>query len=497
MTTTTLATEHLHENHMTNTHLMVNPFDYYEPQTVDEAITLLGRYKGKARLMAGGTHLIVQMKMEKDAPEAVINIGKIPGLGTIEMQGDGTLVIGANVSIRTLRDHPMIRERYTALSDACAAFGSTQIQLMGTIGGNICNGSPASDTTPALMVLNARLVLQNTAGMRVLPLVDFLVGPGKTAIKDGEILTSIELPPLPENAVSGFYKMSRVAADLAKASLAVLYERDGNTIASCRLAYGSVAPTVIRIPEVESILTGQTFSQALLENAGQAASGRVTPITDTRSTAAYRRQIVKVMLVDLLTAMWESKPGPVRGLGKAPNQPQIIPASQPSSGLQILANEKREIELNINGQTHKVWVRSHDLLLNVIREQFFLTGSKYGCGVGECSACSVLVDGNAELSCLVLAASVNGRQITTIEGLQQPDGKLDPLQQAFIDHAAFQCGYCTPGFIMSVKSLLHENPNPSEDEVRDYLKGNRCRCTGYTSIVKAVLAHVQDGQKTG
>jgi carbon-monoxide dehydrogenase small subunit len=130
-------------------------------------------------------------------------------------------------------------------------------------------------------------------------------------------------------------------------------------------------------------------------------------------------------------------------------------------------------------------------LLNLLRERLQLTGTKYGCGLGECSACTVEVDGKPMLSCLLLAASVNGKSITTIEGLQKSTGELDALQEAFIDQAAFQCGYCTPGLIMTIKGLLNENNNPQEQEIRDYLKGNRCRCTGYMSIVRAVFSAVE------
>ena len=133
-------------------------------------------------------------------------------------------------------------------------------------------------------------------------------------------------------------------------------------------------------------------------------------------------------------------------------------------------------------------VASNELLLSLLRERLDLTGSKYGCGIGECSACTVLLDGKPVLACLVLAVAANGSEVVTVEGLQRPDGALDPLQEAFLDHAAFQCGYCTPGMLMTAKSLLRENPLPSEDDVRDYLKGNLCRCTGYASLVRAGMS---------
>ena len=124
----------------------------------------------------------------------------------------------------------------------------------------------------------------------------------------------------------------------------------------------------------------------------------------------------------------------------------------------------------------------------MLREDLELTGTKYGCGIGECSACTVLMDGKPVLACLVLAAAADGSHIRTVEGLAAPDGTLDPLQEAFIEHAALQCGFCTPGMLMTAKDLLDENPHPTETDVRDHLRGNMCRCTGYAAIVRAVLA---------
>ncbi|MEM3452657.1 MAG: (2Fe-2S)-binding protein [Candidatus Hadarchaeum sp.] len=145
----------------------------------------------------------------------------------------------------------------------------------------------------------------------------------------------------------------------------------------------------------------------------------------------------------------------------------------------------REIEFTINGRKRKVFVKPKDLLLNVIRDELGLKGTKYGCGTGECGACTVLLDGKPVLSCLTLAVAVNGREITTIEGIGT-DENLHPIQQAFIDAGAIQCGYCTPGMIISAKALLDRNQNPTEEEIRRAIKGNLCRCTGYVKIIAAI-----------
>jgi aerobic-type carbon monoxide dehydrogenase small subunit (CoxS/CutS family) len=144
-----------------------------------------------------------------------------------------------------------------------------------------------------------------------------------------------------------------------------------------------------------------------------------------------------------------------------------------------------EIEITINGRRRQFDVEPNKLLLNLVRDELYLTGTKYGCGIGECGACTVHMDGQAVLACMVLAVDADGRSVTTIEGVADGD-ELDPVQEAYIEEGAIQCGFCTPGFIMTTKALLEENPDPSEGEIREYLKGNYCRCTGYVNIIKAV-----------
>jgi len=144
-----------------------------------------------------------------------------------------------------------------------------------------------------------------------------------------------------------------------------------------------------------------------------------------------------------------------------------------------------KIEFTINSKKRSLIVKSNDLLINIIRNDLFLTGSKYGCGIGECGACTVLLNGEPVLSCLTLAATVDGKEITTIEGLAKGN-ELHPMQIAFLKNAAVQCGFCTPSMILTATALLKENPNPTEDEIKDYIRGNICRCTGYIQIVKAI-----------
>ncbi len=151
----------------------------------------------------------------------------------------------------------------------------------------------------------------------------------------------------------------------------------------------------------------------------------------------------------------------------------------------------KQVRLTVNGVSYELSVQPWETLLEVIRDALGLTGTKEGCGIGECGACTVIMDGRAVNSCLVLAAEADGKQIITIEGLSDGD-KLHPIQQAFVDHGGFQCGFCTPGMIMSVKAFLDENQMPSEEETRRGIAGNICRCTGYIKIFESIKAAAKD-----
>ena len=170
-------------NQMTNSHILVQDFDFYEPVTVEEAVQLVDKFGDRARVLAGGTDLFVMMKVERISPDVIISLNKISGLDQIQINKNGDVSIGALTTILALRDHPYIKRHYEALSKACHTFSALQVETMGTVGGNICNGSPAADSVPALLVLGAIAEIQGPQGSRSLPLEEFFLGPGITALK--------------------------------------------------------------------------------------------------------------------------------------------------------------------------------------------------------------------------------------------------------------------------------------------------------------------------
>ena len=514
---------------MTDSHIITHRFGYLRPTSLQEATAALKEHPDAA-ILAGGTNLLVDIKLEGARPTNVMDITFVPELRGVEERSDG-LWIGALTSIHALATSKLLWTNYTALAEAAAAFGSTQVMMRGTLGGNICNGSPASDTVPALIAFGADAFLVGPTGDRMVAIGDLLDDPGTVRLRGGEILAAVRLPRNGEGTGSAFLKLSRVRADLAKVSVAVRLSRgeDGHCT-SARIELGSVGPTVMRARNAEGALSGKAMTSELALTVGDIAAGEIAPIDDVRSSATYRTRAAVALVHDALLVAWErastgveavprgmsagSMHSPVgereelgiRPIRVRPDEKTRIaltrsraelesspkrgesatPILQGTRSMRAQSTDRVPIELVVNGVRTSLSVYPNELLLNVLREQLELTGAKYGCGIGECGACTVWLNGTPVLGCLVLAVSADGAEVRTIEGLAAPDGTLDPLQQAFIDENAFQCGYCTPGMLMMTKKLLEEIPHPTEDEVRDYLKGNHCRCTGYASVVRAV-----------
>lgn len=287
----------------TNTHILFQEFEYLEPASTGEAVSLLARYGNQARFIAGGTDLLVQLKMERRQPDYLIALNRIPDLKGIT--DDGGVTVGAMTPIRGLFKSPTVRTSYIALTEACNWFSTVQIMVMGTIGGNLCNASPAADTAPCLLAFDAKIDLISNPGTRSLSVDEFFIGPGKSAMRDGELLTHIQLPRVAPFTGSAFIKVSRVMADISKVCTAVKVVRAGKAVQEARIALGSVAATPMRARRAEDSLKNQPFSSELATRAGQIASEEIKPIDDVRSTREYRRQVAGVIVRDALIRAWE------------------------------------------------------------------------------------------------------------------------------------------------------------------------------------------------
>ena len=272
-------------------------FEYLEAKTVKEACSLLSQYKDKARLIAGGTDLLVAARRRKITPLYVININTIPDLDYITADGKG-LQIGALATLSDIESSPLIRDRFPIIADSAHQVGTPQIRNVGTIGGNLCNAAPSADMAPALIGLGAKAKLKGVKGERTVALEDFFTGPGATVLKTGEMLIEIQVPNPPPHTQGIYLKLpARTAIDLAVVGVAAVVTLDakGTNIVDAKIVLGAVAPTPIRARKAEDIIKGKAVNEELIEKAAQVAAEEAKPISDVRGSAGYRKDMVRVL----------------------------------------------------------------------------------------------------------------------------------------------------------------------------------------------------------
>lgn len=285
-------------------------FAYHEPQRLDEVFSLLQTHGAKARLLAGGTDLMVVFNRHNLDVEHLIGLQSVPGLAGIA-DGDG-IRIGAMTTHRELELNPLLKAQATALTEACRTVGGVQIRNLGTVGGNICNASPAADTVPALLALEAAVVVTGPSGSRTLPLDQFILGPRRTALAPGEIVTAVVLPAPAGRTGSAFLKAGRRKAmeiSLCCVAAAVTLDAAGETCTEVRIALGAVAARGVRAVKAEAVLRGNKLTDALLAEAGALAATECSPITDLRGSAEYRRMLVESLVPRAVRSAAQRAPG--------------------------------------------------------------------------------------------------------------------------------------------------------------------------------------------
>jgi len=274
----------------------IKEFEYFAPSTLSETISLLAKYKGNAKIFAGGTDLLIQMKQRKLTPEYLIDIKNISELNYIKYNEDEGLKIGALVTHSSLANSEIIQEKFNILAEASLAVGSVQTRNRGTIVGNICTSSPSADTPPALIALDARLKLISAKGERIVKIKDFFTDPFKNILKETELLTEIQVPNLPPNSGGAYLWLPKITAvdeTLVGVGVVITVEDLTNKIcANARIGLGSVAPTPIRAKMAEKFLKGKRIEDIICKQAGEIAANEASP----RSRAEYRREMVKVFV---------------------------------------------------------------------------------------------------------------------------------------------------------------------------------------------------------
>jgi CO/xanthine dehydrogenase FAD-binding subunit len=272
-------------------------FRYFAPRTVDEAVALLAGADGQARALAGGTDLLPRLEKELVRAETLVDLKRIPELRSVTFDPASGLTIGATVRLAELLEVPEVQRLYPAMADAASQTATVQIRNMGTLAGNLCNGSPCADNAPVLIARDARLVLRGPRGERVLPIGDFFKGPGQTARQPEELLVRIHVPPPPPDTGFAFAKLpARTHVDISAVNAGVMVARKGEACGEARIVLGAVGPTPLRAHEAEARLAGATLDAKLLQEVGELAASETRPVDDVRSSAAYRRAMAAVLV---------------------------------------------------------------------------------------------------------------------------------------------------------------------------------------------------------
>ncbi|HEY0615645.1 MAG TPA: FAD binding domain-containing protein [Candidatus Elarobacter sp.] len=447
------------------------------PSSVSDALDALARLGEQARIVAGGTDVLVELQRGVKPTGTLIDVSGLRELKYVRRTGE-RIAIGGLATHNDVLAAPFARAMLP-LAQASVEVGAPQIRARGTIAGNLVTASPANDTIPPLIALDAELVLASRAGERVVPLGDFYTGFRTTQLRAGELVREIRFAALGGARRGVFLKLGlRRAQAISVIDVAVVVELDARgTVRDTRIALGCLAPTVVRARTAERFLIGKPLDAATRDEAGRAACADASPIDDVRGTAGYRVATLAALVARALQRIASGREA--EGYPEAPvllQTPAAVAPSLPFDGT---------IQTTINGVHRALAGAERKTLLNALRENAGLTGAKEGCAEGECGACTVWLDGAAVMSCLVPASQAHGAEITTIEGLAAGDD-LHPLQDAYIACGAVQCGFCIPGMIMAGAKLLDERGTPSLDDHQAAISGNICRCTGYRKILDAM-----------
>ena len=492
---------------------------YVAPASLADALEILAELGPAARPVAGGTDLLLELSRgARPGVEALVDLSAVAGLDDITVTGGeggrGRVELGPLVTHGAVVGHDRLRAAALPLAQACLEVGGPPLRNRATVAGNVVTASPANDTISALMALGAELTLASVRGERTVAVSDFFTGYRTTVLEPDELVAKIAFEALdepPSGANKGrddadqprtafgsqgeppdagrrgvFVKLGLRRAQAISVVHAAAVGRFGSDgmVEGLVLALGSVGPVVVTVPAATELARGRRLEEAAAEVAEAAASG-VEPIDDLRATAQYRTRTVKVAVERALRALaaeteasaWPASP------------PRLAAGGQPTRpGPRRDLTDADHIEATVNGRRRRAAGAASATLLDWLRDELGLTGTKEGCAEGECGACTVHLDGRAVLACLTPAARADGAAVVTVEGLATEDGDLHPVQAAMEARGGVQCGFCTPGFVMSAAKLIEEAPSPTDEQVAHGLSGNLCRCTGYYPIITAVRA---------
>ena len=388
------------------------------------------------------------MKARAASPDVLVDLNRLDDLRAISVSGE-TLQLGAMATYTQIMDSSEVEVSRPILAEVAAQIADVQVRNRGTIGGNVCSNDPTNHLPPLLVAVGASMTIRSEAGERTVPAEEFFLGVYMTVVGEGELLTSVSVPAA-ANAADGF--------------ASVTIGRDGTCIANAAASLAGGSPRIaLGCVDAVPVLLTPSGTDEREHPEGRCRRGARPAVGRARA-----RRLPSASRGDLRRA--RRRPG---------SGERAVSVEEPSTS--------RTISVDVNGDVYEREVDARRLLVHFIRDDLDLTGTHVGCDTGNCGACTVHLDGQAVKSCMVLAVQADGSKIATVESLANGE-ELSPLQQSFSAHHALQCGYCTPGMLMSASSLLAQNPHPSEEEARTAIQGNICRCTGYVNIVEAIVS---------
>ena len=566
---------------------------YIRPESLEDALNVLAEAGPRAQAVAGGTDLLLELAREqRPEVDTLVDLTVLDELAHIDLV-DGQVSLGSLVTHSDVLGYKPMRTVGLPLAQACFEVGSPQLRNRATIAGNVVTASPANDTISALHALDAVITVASiNDGETHIPISEFITGYRKTILRPGELVTRITFKALRYPSTGIFVKLGlRRAQAISVVHIAVVarFTADvdntrnvDNTrrIDNLKVALGSVGPTVVDSEAASEVAQGRVLSDPdLASDVAAVVCDSISPIDDLRSTAQYRYRMVKVAVRRAMESLASGKEASTW----SSQSPRLVHASyngsaQNSYGDRTHATDGDRAPATHGDRTHaastsntsfggawkgsawkdggNIWTDDDAIfatvngiecsgansvsrtLLDWLRLDMGLTGTKEGCAEGECGSCTVHLNGRAVLACLVPAAHVHGSEITTVEGIATSISTnsgcvtgesvprsaenatendcylagddvagetvpcagvmhpvvMHPVQQALADLGGVQCGFCTPGFVMSAVMLVSEYPQPDKCQVEDALSGNLCRCTGYYPIIEALAAKMSTEQ---
>jgi len=475
------------------------------PSSIEEAAAVSSESGGDSIPVGGATSFV----FTKARPQAgFIDLSRA-GLDYLTAGPHG-LQIGSSITVQELAGGDIAPFLPDALVESAVSVGTRQLRNMITLGGNIARIFPWSDLPVPLLALDAVIVIASPDGERSIRAGGYFKKQPAAILKPGDIIKEVLIDTADEEPSGGtatgtsFMKFNRLKRELAYATAAAVVRLEDGCIRDASVVVGGLGALPAEIADATALLIGKEPGEVNEKTVAQTVVNQVTPIRDHRASREYRAHIggvltgraVSTALERAVAAAAAKKTstggtggsGKIRFVKEPGSSPGADSFSDPgksgsplSAGDSGGADDRQSVGFVLNGSFREFRCAPDESLLDMLRAEGY-TGSKRGCEDGSCGACTVLLDGRTILSCLLPAGLAEGREITTIEGIGSVDNP-HPIQKALVDAGGVQCGYCTPGVVLTVKSLLDARPDPTEQDFREALDGNLCRCTGYVKIL--------------